>query len=138
MYRSWDMNLNRKKYFAILHHFLPLTPLTAWKMKRSHGDIIILHKCTKNNDHPLYCSWDAARDKRNCYFHFGLYFPPFTPLTAQKMKTSKQWKQSLDISSFYTTVPKIMIRCYTIPEILRVSDVIAIVHFGQFLALLPL
>ena len=26
------------------------------KMKKTSGDIIILHKCTKNYDHMLYCS----------------------------------------------------------------------------------
>ena len=26
------------------------------KMKRAPGDIIILHKCTKNHDHMLNCS----------------------------------------------------------------------------------
>ena len=59
--------------------FCTFTPLTAWKMKMSEmkknpGDIIILHWCTKNIDHSLYCSRDKARDRCNCYFHFGLYF----------------------------------------------------------------
>ena len=39
------------------------------------------------------------------------------------------------ISSFYTRVPKIIILCYTVPEIWRVTDVIF--HFGLFFALLP-
>ena len=33
------------------------------------------------------------------------------------MKISKQWKKHLEISSFYTSVTKIMIICYTVPEI---------------------
>ena len=38
--------------------FCPFTPLTPWKMKiskmkKNPGDIIILHKCTKNHDHLL-------------------------------------------------------------------------------------
>ena len=45
-------------------------------------------------------------------------------------------KKDLDIS-FYTSVPKSMIMCYTVPEIWHVLDVIIIFHFGQFLALLP-
>ena len=42
--------------------FFALLPLTAQKMKiktrmkTMPGYIIILHKCTKNNDHILYCS----------------------------------------------------------------------------------
>ena len=41
-----------------------ITPLTTQKikilkkMKKAPGDIIILHKCTKNHDLMLYCSWD--------------------------------------------------------------------------------
>ena len=41
-----------------------------------------------------------------------------------------------EISSFYTSVPKIMIIFYTIPEIWRRMDVIFSFHFGLFFALL--
>ena len=41
----------------------------------------------------------------------------------------------LVISSFYTSVPKIMIICYTAPEIWHKTDAIMF-HFGQFFALL--
>ena len=53
----------------------------------------------------------------------------FYPLTARKMKISKKWIQNLEISSFYTLVPKIMIICYTAPEIWCVTNGI-IFHFG--------
>ena len=45
-------------------------------------------------------------------------------------------KKHLEISSFYTIVPKIMMTGYTVPEIWRTTDVI-IFHFGQFFAFLP-
>ena len=32
------------------------------KNEKNPGDIIILHKCTKNYDHPLYCSRDMTHD----------------------------------------------------------------------------
>ena len=35
----------------------------------------------------------------------------------EKMKKNKTKKKHQEISSFYTIVPKIMIRCYTVPEI---------------------
>ena len=38
--------------------------------------------------------------------------------------------------SFYTSVPKIMIICNTVPEIWYVTDVTIIFHFGLFFALL--
>ena len=96
MYGSWDMKFNRQNYFVILGHFWPFTPLTARKMKiskikKNPGDIIILHKCNKNHDHPLYCSRDVARDRCNCYSFWAILFP-FPTLTAQKMNISKQWK----------------------------------------------
>ena len=86
----------------------------------------------------LYCSGDMVHDRCNSYFSFWAIFCPFTPLTAWKMKISKKWKKHLEISSFYTSVPKIMIICYTVPEIWHMTDVIVIFHFGLFFALLPL
>ena len=55
-------------FFLILDHFLPFYPLNnpenqnLEKIKKTPGDIIILHKCTKNHD-MLYCSWDFVHDK---------------------------------------------------------------------------
>ena len=95
----------------------------------------------------------TARD-RFFFVILGHFFalPPI--LTAQNMKISKKMK-----SSFYTSVPKLMIICYTFPEMWCVTDVIVIFHFyflsflilvflildvilvfhfGQFFALLPL
>ena len=99
-----------------------------------------LTKCTKNHDRMLYCSWDMVCDGCNCYFSFCAIFCIFIllPLTAWKMKISKQWEKRLEISSSYTTEPKSMIICYTVPEILCVSDVIVIFHFMLFFAFLSL
>ena len=128
-------------------------------MEKTPGDIIILHKYTKNYDHMLYCSWDVVRDRCNCYFSFLLYLtfyhpPPPPPLTPPKKwkfqknsqqnspKQPKKWKLQenekrkkihLEIS-FYTSVPKNMIICCTVPEIRCMTDVI-IFHFGLFFAL---
>ena len=130
----------------VIFHFGQLfafTPLTAqkfqkkWKKKKKMtGDIIILHKCTKTHNHMLYCSWDLVHDGCNCYFSFWTIFCPFTSATAWKMKISKKMKKILEISSFYKSVPKTMIICYTALEIWRVTDVI-VFHFRQFFALLP-
>ena len=101
-------------------------------MEKKPGDIIILHKCTKTPDHRLYCSWDMVCDGCNCYFYFGLHFsllPPPSPLTTQKMKISKQRKKHLD-TSFYSSVPKILIVGYTLPETWCVTDAIFIFILG--------
>ena len=76
----------------------------------------------------------SARDR--IFLPSWAIFCPFIPMTAWKMKISKNNKNRLEISSFYTSVPKVMIICYTVPEIWCVTDVI-IVHFGLFFALLP-
>ena len=110
--------------FLILGYFLPFLP--PWlarkikmrkKMKKTPGDVVILHKCTKHYDHMLYCSWDMARDGYSCYFSFWAIFCPFTPITAQKIKILKKWKKYLEVSSFYTCAPKIMIRWRTVLKI---------------------
>ena len=50
------------------------------------------------------------------------YFLPFYPTNDRKIKISKKWKKSLEISSFYTCVPKIMITRCTVPEIWCAKD----------------
>ena len=118
-------------------HLPPINPKNQnLKSKKTPGDIIILHKCTKNHDPMLHCSWDMVCDGCKLFFILG-HFLPFYPLTAQKMKISKKWKKQLEMSSFYTSIPKIMIIWYTVPVIWYVTDVIVIFHFGLFFALLP-
>ena len=121
LYCSWNMVRGRCNwYFPFWAIFCLFTPLTAWKMKisktmkNSPGDIVILHQCTKTHVHMLYCSWDMMHGGCNCYFSFLAIFCPFIPLTAWKNKISKNEKKHLEISSLYTSVPKIMIICYTV------------------------
>ena len=47
-------------------------------MKKNPGDIIILHKLTKNYDQMMCGSWDMVHDRCN-YFSFWDTFCPFTP-----------------------------------------------------------
>ena len=65
------------------------------KMKKTPADVIILHKCTKNQDQMLcyWNPWDMAHDTCNCCFSFWAIFslltpppPTPTPRTAQKTK----------------------------------------------------
>ena len=114
MYGSWDMERDGHKFlsfgpFFALYPSNNLKNQNFGKMKKMPGDIIILQKCTKNHD-MLYCSWDMVCDGCNCYFSFWAFFVPFYLLKAQK------------ISSFYTCVPKIMIRSCTAAEIWCTMD----------------
>ena len=63
------------------------------------------------------------------------YFLPFYPRNSLNNENFKKVKKILEISSFYTSVTKIMIICYTAPEIWHVTHVI-IFHFGLFFSLL--
>ena len=123
------------QYFAYLH---PKNPKNENFEKNLEipGDIIILHKCTKNHDNMIYCSCDMLH-YRCTYFSFWAIFCPFTPIKARKMEMLKKRKKHLEILSFYASVPKIRVIRYTIPETWRVTDVIVIFHFGLFFPLLP-
>ena len=128
------------EFFVILNYFLPFyfpnnqENQNFEKVKKMPVDIIILHMCTINENHMMYVSWDMEHDRQK-FFLFWTIFCSFTPLTAEKIKISKKLNKHLEISSFYTCVPKIMIRRCTVPEIWCVTD-ITIFHFGLFFALL--
>ena len=111
VYGSWDMEKKKKK--------------------PPPRDIINLHKCTINDNHMMYCSWDMKCNQQN-FLSFWAIFSPFTPLTAKKIKILKKCKKHLEISSFYTNVPRIMIIYYSIPEIWHITDVIIFHFWGIF------
>ena len=140
IYFSWDMAHDGCNcYISFWAVFALLPSLTAQKIKVSEnkkvsGDIIILHNCTKNHDHMLYCSWHMTRDRCN-YFSSWAIFCPFTPITARKIKISQKWKKLLDISSFHTSLKKIVILCYSVPEIWPMTDIIVTFHFGLIFAI---
>ena len=64
---------------------------------------------------------------KNRIFFILQHFWPFYPTNNPKNE-----KKSLQISSFYKSGLKIMIKCYTVPEIWFVTDVIFIFHFRLF------
>ena len=144
-WQSYDVWFPRYKMqrteLFVIDRFLPFYPpnnpenQNFEKMKTRPGDFIILHMCTINNNHIMYGSWDTEPNGQN-FLSFWIIFCPFTSVTTQKIKILKKWKKDLEISSFYKIVPKIMIICYTVPEIRHVADVIFIFHFGLFFALL--
>ena len=142
MYGSWDIKCKGQSFFVILGHFLPFDPpnnpknQNFEKMKKStwryHHFTQVYHKWQS------YDIWFLRyqMQQTNFFVIFGHFLAFYAP-KAQKIKISKSWKKHLEISSFYTIVPKIMIICYTVPEIWCVTDVIVIFHFGLFFALLP-
>ena len=105
MYFSWDTKHDRQ-FFVILGHFLHFDPpnnpknQNFEKMKKTPGDIIILHLFTTNSNHMMYCFWDMKSD-RHFFCHSRLFFAFFfLPLTTGKIKILKKWKNYLTYYHF--------------------------------------
>ena len=106
---SWSFAIPFTRYGAcclqLFSIYAPNSPknLNLTKKKKKMPGDIILHKCNKNHDHMLYCSWDMACDVCNCYFSIWDIFFTFTKKQPQKSKWKKKIeKKLLKISSFYT------------------------------------
>ena len=113
-YKVWQ-----KEILNILGYICPFSPLTTWKikiltLKKTPGDINILHICTINDNHMIYGSWDMAYNRKN-FLSFWTIFCPFTLLWTQKTKIFKKIGKNTgrhyhftnikEILSFYTCVP---------------------------------
>ena len=110
-YNIWFLKykVQHTEIFVILSHFVPFSLLTTWKieiltLKKTPGDIIILHIYTINDNHMMYGSWDMECNRHN-FLSFWTVFCPFTPLWTKKIKILKNWKKHLKILSFYKCVP---------------------------------
>ena len=92
VYQKWwsyaILFLRYDMWHVIIFHFGPFFALfppnnlkneNFKKMNKTTGDNIILHKCTKNHDQMVYCSWDMAHDGWNCYFSIWAFFCSFIP-----------------------------------------------------------
>ena len=85
----------------------------------------------------MYGSSDIEHDGK-FFFIILDHFLPFYPLNNRKNQNFEKLKKSPGGIIFYTSAPKIITICYTVPEIQCVMDVTFIFHFGLFFALLPL
>ena len=97
LHYSWDMAHDRYNYFSIWAIFCPFTFKKSKffkNEKKTHGDIIILHKCAKNHDHMLYCSWYMVHDRCNRCFSVWAIICPFTPIKTKKIKMKKKNKKN--------------------------------------------
>ena len=90
-------------------------------MYKKLGDIILLHMCKIYED-MIYSSWDIRHNRQ--FFVILCHFLPFDPINNPKHQNLEKMKKNMEISSFYKSVPKIMIICYTVPEMWCVTDVI--------------
>ena len=117
-------------FFALLYTSLTAQKIKIKKKRKKHVQISWFYNNLTKIMMICYTVPEIWHVTDVIIFHFG----PFFALFSQKLKFKKNL---LEISSFYNSVPKIMIICYTVPEIQHVTDVIAIFHFGPFFTLLP-
>ena len=146
-WQSYDLWLLRyeaqqTEFFLIWAIFCPFTPLSTQKIKilkkrKKSREILSFSTSVPQMTIIWYMVPEIWSVTARMFCHFGPFFYPFTPLTTQKIKILKKWKKHLEISSFYTCIPKIMLIRYTVPEIWQMMDVIVTFHFGLFFALLP-
>ena len=133
------MTCDRCNCFSFWTMFCPFTPVTASKnknfkkMKKIPGDIIIYISAPKimilcYTVPEIWCVTDEL------LFFILSYFLPFYPPNSLKNENFKKLKKKhLGISSFYTSVLKLIIICYTISAICM-ADVIFIFHFWLLFA----
>ena len=128
-------------FWAILSHS---TSLTAWKTeikKNNKKEILEISSFYISVWKTMIICYNVPEIWHlmdvTFIFSFCAIFCTSTPLKAQKTKSQKKRKKHLEISSFYTNIPKIMIICYNVPEIWRLANANFILHLGPFCVLFP-
>ena len=133
MYGSSDMEHNRQNFLSFWTIFCTFTHSWPKKSKfckneKKYRDIIILHMCTINDNHTMYGSWNMEQDGHN-FLSFWTIFCPFTLLTTSKIKILKTWKKCLEILSFDTYMPYMIIIWCMVPEIRSTTEFFVILDY---------
>ena len=109
--------------------------LKKWRKKKKMHEILSFYTCIPQMTIIWYIVPEIWSATDRILSHFGPFFA-LLPHNNTEKQNLKIIKKSLEIS-FYTSEPKIMIICYTVPAIWWVKIVIVIFHSGLFFALLP-
>ena len=143
MHDSWDMEYNRQIFLSLWTIFCPFTPPEVYHKWQSYDIRFLRYQLQQTGFFcvlgPFFALLPLTAKKWKYKKKLKTWkkcLEIFTPLTARKVNISKKWKKHLEISSFYRTVPKILIIGYTVPEIWHVTRVISIFHFELFFPLL--
>ena len=117
IYSSWDIECDRLK-LVIMGHFLPFTtsPLKTWKIRKKKKSKQLLEISL------FYTSvlktaiiWGTVPEIRSEYrdteffIILGHFLPFYHPHNLKTQNFEKKTKKNLEMSSFYTCVPKITI-----------------------------
>ena len=128
MYGSWDMERDRQNflsYWAIFWYFTPLTAQNPkfWKKeKKAWRYNRFTQVYQKSWSHAMVFLGYGAWRMWLSFFILGYILPFYPPRSSKSQNLKKKWQTCVEISSFYTCVPKTMIRWYTVPEIRRATD----------------
>ena len=95
---KWKFQKNKKNSWR--YHFTQV-----YRKSWSYGTLILKY----------------GADRCNCYLSFWSFLPFYLSNNPNNQNFIK-WKKHPEISSFYTCVPKIMIRWFTVPEIWCMMD----------------
>ena len=88
-------------FFALLPHYWPQKEKFGITVKKTPGDIILLHMCTINEDHIMYASWDIRHNKQS-FLSLWAIFCPLTLLATGKIRVLKKRKTPEDIIILHT------------------------------------
>ena len=121
-----------RPFFALLPHYWPQYFIFGNNVK-THLQIFSFYKSFYTSFYTSYYPFKVQQTEFFCYLEQTLPF--YSPNTPQN-ENIKNEKKNMDISSFYTSVPKTMIIRYTVPVIRCVTDVTVIFYFGLYFSLL--
>ena len=100
-------------------------------MRKTPGDIIILQLCTTNEVHMMYGFWDMECDRQKFFVILKQIFAFLSPNNPENQNFEKNEK--IHRRYYHLTQVHHVIICFTVPEIWRGTNVIAIFHFELFL-----
>ena len=106
MYGSWDMEHNKHNFLSFWTNFCPFTPFSTQKIKilkkwkntcRYYHFTHVYHKWQSHDLRFLkYGAWQI-------FLSFRTIYCTFTPLTTQKIKILKKWKNNLKMRYYHFT-----------------------------------
>ena len=104
MYGSWDIEYDRWNFLSFYHPNNSKNQNFS-KMRKLPGGIITSHKCTINDNHSRYGSWDIERNGKNFLPFWTAFFFPFCILTTPKKQNFAEMKnlpEDITILHMYT------------------------------------
>ena len=120
---SWDMEHNRQNFFSIWT-ILPPLPLTTQKknLKKWKKRLWYHHFIQQYHKWESYDVWFLRYELQLQLHHFEPFVALLIHKQPKKLKFWKNEKNCLEISSFYSSVPKIKTRPCMVPEIWWATD----------------